>query len=156
MIQTQGRRSLFVALVGIGLTWGIVWLAFWTIVFGIIAVVDPDSIDPGEGPMLMVAILGPMGLLTGVAIGILLSIGSRGRSILDVPLSRVAGLGVVGTAIVQLAYLGHGDASLLANIQMALLFSAFGGVVTTVWLVMARRWSHGRDTSYLQSDTSRK
>lgn len=127
---------------GIGLARAILWLAFWAIAGVIIGIVDPDSIDPGGGPMVMVAIFGPMGLFSGVAFGLLLSIGGRGGTTIDLSLLRAAGWGILGTAIVQLAYLGHGDHGLAAHIKMALLFSVFGGVVTMVWLVMARRWSH--------------
>ena len=125
---------------GIGVAWAVLWLAFWGIVAGVIAVLDPDSIDPGE-PLMFVVIFGPMGLLTGVVFGILLTIRENVRTVADLPLTRVACWGILSTAVVQLAYLGHGDAGLGANIQMALLFAAFGGVVTTVWLLMARRWS---------------
>jgi hypothetical protein len=127
---------------GIGVVWAVLWLAFWGIVAGVIAVLDPDSIDPGE-PLMFVFVFGPMGLLTGVAFGILLTIREKGRIVVDLPMARVAGWGILSTAVVQLAYLGHGDAGLAANIMMALLFAAFGGVVTAVWLVMARRWSRG-------------
>jgi len=126
---------------GIGMAWAMVWLAFWTIIGGIIAVVDPDSIDPGEGTMFIV-IFGPMGLLSGVAFGILLSIAGRVKTLTDLSIARVAAWGILGTAIVQVGYLGHGDQGLAANVTMALLFSASGGLVTTVWLVMARRWLH--------------
>lgn len=73
---------------------------------------------------MLVAIFGSMGLLTGVAFGVLVSIWESGRAVIDLPLTRVAGWGILSTAIVQLAYLGHGDAGLPANIKMALLFSA--------------------------------
>lgn len=79
-------------------------------------------------------------LFSGVAFGTLLSIGDRGRTIAGLSLIRVAGWGTLGCAIVQLAYLNHGDVGLAANIKMALLFCAFGGGVTVVRLVMARRW----------------
>jgi len=127
---------------GIGVAWATLWLAFWASVLGMIAIVDPDSIDPGE-PLMFAFVFGPMGLLTGVAFGMLLTIRERGRTVFDVPMARVAGWGILSTAVVQLAYLGHGDAGLAANIRMALLFAAFGGVVTTAWLVLARRWSRG-------------
>lgn len=138
---------------GIGVTWAIVWLSFWTIVGGSIAVVDPDSIDPGEGSMFIV-IFGSMGFFSGIAFGILLSIAGRGRTITDLSLARVAAWGMLGCAIVQVGYLGHGDQGLAANIQMALLFSAFGGLVTTVWILMARKWSHRRNASYLRGGAS--
>ncbi len=112
----------------------------------IIGIVDPDSIDPGEGPVVVAAIIGPMGLFSGVAFAILLSITGNGRADFDVSLTRAAGCGVLGSAVVQLAYLGHGDLGLAANIKMALLFCVVGGVVAMVWLGMARRWSHWRSS----------
>lgn len=132
---------------GIGLAWAILWLAAWAIVVVVIRIVDPDSIDAGEGPMVMATILGPMGLFSGIAFGLLLSIWGRGRNAIDHSLIHVAGLGILGSAIVQLAYLDHGDLGLAANIKMALLFCVLGGVVTTVWLVMARRWNRQGDYS---------
>ena len=51
---------------------------------------------------------------------------------------------ILGSAIVQMAYLGHGDAGLVANIKMALLFSAIGGVIAIAWLAIARAWLHWR------------
>ena len=131
---------------GIGLAWATLWLALWAIVVVMIGVLDPDSIDPGEGPMVMLSILGPMGLFSGVAFGILLSTADRGRAGIDRSTIRVAGCGILATAIVQLPYLGHGDQGLTANIQMALLFCAFGGLVTLAWLVMTRWSSHRRSS----------
>lgn len=128
---------------GIGLAWAILWGAFWTIVMVIIGIVDPDSIDPGDSSAAAAA-LGSMGLFSGVLFGMLLSIGSRGRADIEPSLARVIAWGVLGSAIVQLAYLGHGDQGLAANIKMALLFSALGGVVTGAWLLMTRTWSRWR------------
>ena len=129
-------------ILGVACAWGILWLAFWTILGMIIGAVDPDSIDPGE-PAGMLAVLGPMGFLSGVAFGSLLAIGARGTAVKP-SLTRAGGLGILGTAIVQLAYLGHGDQGLLANLQMALLFSVIGGLVTVVWFVVTRTWSRWR------------
>jgi hypothetical protein len=129
---------------GIGVGWGIVWLACWAIVITVIGIFDPDSIDPGEGPMVMLTILGPMGFLSGVAVGTLLTIGARGRTAVHPSVVRSGWQGFLGTAIVQMAYLGHGDAGLLANLRMALLFSVIGSVVTVACLFLARTWSRRR------------
>ena len=45
-------RSLHVV-VGIGLTWGILWSALTITAGTIIGVIDPDSIDPGEEPIVL-------------------------------------------------------------------------------------------------------
>ncbi len=132
---------------GIGLVWTLVWGLFLVIVGLAIAIAQPHSIGPGEGPLVAAAVLGPMGLFSGIAFGILLKLGGRGRTSLEQPLTRVVAWGVLGTAIVQLAYLDHGDLGLVANIQEALLFSAFGGLVTIVWFLMARGWSQWRATA---------
>ena len=133
---------------GIGVAWTTLWLGFWMIFFGIVGLLDPDSIDPGESAPGMAAIFGPMGLLTGLVFGVMLV--RSGKSTGDAPWTPVAGWGLLATAIVQVLYLGHGDAGLAANTLMALLFTAFGCLVTTVWLAIAR--SRGR-RSALPSST---
>jgi hypothetical protein len=125
---------------GIGAAWASLWLAFWALVGAIVGIADPDSIDPGE-PMAMLAVFGSMGFLSGLAFGGLLAIRARGSAPMHPSLRRAGGLGILGTAIVQLAYLGHGDQGLLANLQMALLFSLIGGIVTVAWFGLAKVWS---------------
>ena len=78
----------------------------------------------------MIAIIGPMGLFSGVAFALLLR--ARRGAMADVSLMRCADLGFLATAIVQVAYLGHGDAGLAANIKMAVLFSVIGGVIAMI------------------------
>jgi hypothetical protein len=135
VVKASGR------VVGIGLTWATLWAEWWAIVFLMITLVDPDTIDPGEGPLAVAPVLGSMGLLSGIAFGILLSIAGRGGKSIDLSVTREAGLGVLGSAVAQLAYLDHGDMGLVHNLKQALLFAAFGGIVTMAWLVIARRWS---------------
>ena len=132
--NTTLRRVL-----GIGVTWAFLWLVLWAMVGVIIGIADPDSIDPGDASGLMI-VFGSMGLLTGISFGSILSFGGRDRAIVDLPLIRAVASGILACAIVQVAYLGHGDQGLIANIKMALLFSAIGGIVTVVWLVIAQRW----------------
>lgn len=137
------RRAAILRVLGIGLSWGSVWLVLSSMVGTVIGVVDPDSIDPGEGGM-FVLIFGPMGLLSGIVLGILLSLRGRGRELSDLPLLRATMWGVVASAIGQIFYLNHGDQGLLANIQLALVFAAFGGVVTTIWFFLMGWWSKER------------
>ena len=130
---------------GTAVVWAGLWLGFWTILGTIIRIIDPESIDPGE-PVGMIAVLGPMGFFSGVAFGTLLAIGARDPAAVEPSLARAGVLGILGTAVVQLAYLGHGDQGLLANLQMALLFSVIGGLVTVVWFVVTRKWSYRRSS----------
>jgi hypothetical protein len=130
-------------LVGIGLTWGALWLVTAILVGVGIGIADPDSVDPGE-PAGLILVMGPMGFLCGLGFGILATSVERRARLSDLSIPRAASCGALGTAIVQIFYLGHGDAGLLANLQMALVFSCFGGVISVGWLVIARRWSYSR------------
>lgn len=87
---------------GIGLTWGILWAAIGTAVALVIGVLDPDSIDPGESPIIMGAIIGFVGLVSGVGFGILLSVGESRKAIRDLSLSRAAMWGILGSAALPL------------------------------------------------------
>jgi hypothetical protein len=124
----------------IGLEWAGLWLTAMMILGLIIAGVDPDSIDPGEGPVGAGVIIGPMGFLSGIAFATILRIGGE-LSASRVSLARATTSGFLGSAIAQVPYLGHGDRGLAANVQMALMFAAFGAVVAMVWLVVGRWWS---------------
>jgi hypothetical protein len=132
------RRAL-----AISLTWGLLWFTLLAVNLSAVIVRAPSNLDPGEA-QLFVLIFGSMSLLSGIAFAIILSLAERTRTVLDLPFLRTMLWGFLATAIVQSFYLGHGDQGLLANIQMALIFSVFGGVVTAVWLLLARWWVRAR------------
>ena len=139
-METKALRQVLV----IGLSWALVWAVFWTIASTAIAMLDPDSIDPGE-PVMMVAILGSMGVFSGIAFSLLLVFWGRGTPT-ELSVGRVAVRGLLSSAIVQVGYLNHGDLGLMANIKEALLLAALGGVVTMVWLAVARAWLRWRSS----------
>lgn len=87
---------------GVGLTFGLMWAAFIAVIGVVIGVVDPDSIDPGEGPLVAGAIIGFNGFVAGVAFGILLSLSATRKNILDLSLIRVAALGALAGAALPL------------------------------------------------------
>ena len=121
----------------IGLVWSLVWVVAVSLLGAVIAIVDPASIDPGEEYMGLV-IFGPMGFLSGAVFAMLLSIGRAGRRDVDRSMAAIVACGLVGTAIAQVPYLGHGDQGPAANIKLALIFCVFGGIVATIWLAIAR------------------
>ena len=123
---------------GLGLAWGTLWVIVGMAVATTIGIADPDSIDPGDMSGLAM-IAGSMGVLSGVVFALLSARADSVPAAWSIP--RVALWGTLATAIVQVAYLGHGDAGLVANIQMALVFCAVGGVIAVAWLVLARGWS---------------
>ena len=61
-------------------------------------VVDPAQIDPGEGAIDLGPLIGLAGFACGVVCGSLLSIAERGKTFLELPLSRVAIWGVLVSA----------------------------------------------------------
>jgi hypothetical protein len=123
----------------IALGWGALWLAIWLAICGTIGVVDPDSLDPGDWEGLLV-IMAPMGLVSGLVFALLATRAACGGAPSSLPPARAMGWGVLATALVQVLYLGHGDAGLLANLGQALLFSVGGGIVTLLWSLIARRF----------------
>lgn len=124
----------FRPLPGIAMTWAFLWFTGMAVVGVTIGIVDPDSIDPGE-PLQFVFVMGPMAFFSGLAFAFLLL---RNR-VMSPSLVRAIGYGILGSALVQIPYLGHGDVGLVANMIMAMVFAAFGGLVSVVWFVLARK-----------------
>lgn len=143
MKAPYGERLWRVA--GIGVGWAAVWILTWILAVTIIGFADPDSIDPGEESFLLWSgIFGPMGFLSGIVFGLLLSVGRPGWTYTGLSLTRAAACGVLGSALAQIPYLGHGDQGLVANLKMAAMFAAFGGVIAIVWAAAAKAWIRKR------------
>ena len=83
---------------GIGVTWGAVWAAIFAALAVIIGLVDPDSIDPGEGPIRVAGIGAVFGFVSGAGFGVLLSLAEGGKAIRDLSVGRAALWGMLGTA----------------------------------------------------------
>jgi hypothetical protein len=133
-----------------GLLWAGLWLLFWTLVLGIVCIVDPETIEPGEGQVAF-AVLGSMGLLSGIVFGFLVSIAGRRRATVRRSRLRVVGLGLLASALVQAAFLDHGDRGLVANLTTALLLTLSGGGMTVIWHRLAQHaapWQHSPDGSW--------
>lgn len=85
-------------IVSIGLTWGTLWGFLMFLTGLIIGIVDPDSIDPGESPVVIGAILGGMGLVCGALFGILLSVAERRKTIAELSVVRAGVWGAIAAA----------------------------------------------------------
>ncbi len=87
---------------GLGLTWSVAWAALFALLAVIIGVVDPDSIDPGEGPLRVAGIGALFGFISGTAFGAVLSM-TEGRGVLrGLSVWRAALWGAIGTAVFPL------------------------------------------------------
>src|SRR5262245_24003485 len=80
---------------GIGMTWGILWAVVVGTSGTIIGLIDPDSIDPGEEPIVLAGMSGLVGFICGVVFASFVSIVERRKAILELSLSRVAVWGIV-------------------------------------------------------------
>jgi len=128
------KRSLRGDLTNAG-TWAAIWFAGAMLVGGVIGIVDPDSIDPGDTAG-MAMVMGLMAVLSGAVFAALLRVADP-RPV-GPRMSKALACGFMATALVQTALLGHGDAGLMANLGMALVMCAFGVVVTVCWLALRR------------------
>ena len=119
--------------------WAAIWFVGAMLVGGVIGIVDPDSFDPGDTSG-MAMVMGVIGVLSGAAFSALVRIADHRLAGPRCMSNRaILACGFAGTAIVQTALLGHGDAGLTANVSMALGMCAFGVVVTACWIVLRRR-----------------
>ncbi len=87
---------------GLSATWGIVWAAIFAVLIFIVALFDPDSIDPDEGLLLVAGIGAVYGFASGAAFGVLLSLGESGKSILGLSPARGALWGALASAVYPL------------------------------------------------------
>ena len=87
---------------GMGVTWGITWGAVFATLGLIVGIVDPDSIDPGEGPLRIAAIGAFYGAITGAAFSVLLSVAERRRAITELSVGRAALWGAISAAFYPL------------------------------------------------------
>ena len=58
---------------GIATTWGVSWGLIGAALSIITGIVDPPSIDAGEGPLRMAAIFGAVGAMSAFAFGLVMS-----------------------------------------------------------------------------------
>jgi hypothetical protein len=85
-----------------GIVWMVLWGAIGAALSIVVGIVDPPSIDPGEGPVDLARILGGVGGASGVVFGLLLAVAERHKTVADVPLLRAMAWGVVAGAALPL------------------------------------------------------
>jgi len=89
-------------LLGTGLTWGVGWAVVGAVIWTVTRVLDPGSIDQGEGILPISGILGTVGFVSGIAFGVLLSLSESRKRILELSLARAAVWGIAGAAVFPL------------------------------------------------------
>jgi hypothetical protein len=120
---------------GIGATWGILWAILGAALSIVVGIIDPDSIDAGEGPVRVGAILGGIGLVSGTLFGAFLVLAESGRAILDLSLVRTSMWGILGSAAVPL---------LTGRQDQVFVMCPVGAVVAMASVAITRRWERRR------------
>lgn len=87
---------------GIGVTWGALWVVIGLVVFTAFAIFDPEDIDPGEGLARVLPIFGLVGFLSGLGFAVWLSLAERRRTLHQLPLWRVGLWGLLGGVAIPL------------------------------------------------------
>ena len=96
-----GIRKLLAAL-NIGIAWGAAWAALFALLSIVIGIVDPDSIDAGEGPVRIGGIGLVVGFMSGATFASILAFAENRKSIRDISLLRAALWGAVAGAALPL------------------------------------------------------
>lgn len=86
----------------LGLVWMVLWATTGALLSIVVGIVDPPSIDPGEGPVALAKLLGGIGGASGIVFGLLLAGGERHRSVTDLSLLRAAAWGAAAGAVLPL------------------------------------------------------
>jgi hypothetical protein len=118
-------------ILGMGLTWAVLWAAFGALLGLAVGAVDPASIDPGESPLLAGAILGLVGFISGAGCGILIAFGERGKPLVQLSLARAALWGTLAAAAWPLLT-GVDD-------RMVYILCPLGAVLSVASVALARR-----------------
>ena len=118
-------------MLGIGLTWGVAWGLIGTLLGVIVGVVDPDSMDPGENALMVGALIGIVGFISGVAFSGVISFAERRKTARDLSVGRAALWGFVGAAGLPLLT--------TMNDQVLLVTGPLGAVFAAACVALARR-----------------
>ena len=116
---------------GIGLSWSIVWGVVFATLGLIAGIVRPEDIDPGEGPVVVIGTGLLVGFVSGAVFGIILSFAENRKAILDLALIRVALWGMLAAAVWPLLTIVHDS--------MMVIVCPLGAICALAAVAIARR-----------------
>jgi hypothetical protein len=123
---------------GVGLTWALVWLAFWASLRVLFRSPALESATPGQ----LVRGFVFTALLLGIPFGVALEIASRGRRASELSLVRTLTCACLACALVQILQMLYFDRDLGlglgGSVRLALAWCVFGQFVTILWHAAAR------------------
>jgi hypothetical protein len=83
---------------GMGAIWSVAWAGIFAAIWVVVGIVDPDSIDPGEGPLGVARIGAIFGFVSGIAFGVTLAMADGRKVLRSLSVGRAALWGAIGTA----------------------------------------------------------
>ena len=89
-------------ILGVAITWGAVWAAVFALIAFVIGLIDPDSIDAGEGPLDVSGVGAVFGAVSGIVFGVVLALAEGRRTLKELSLLRVGLWGAAATAVYPL------------------------------------------------------
>jgi hypothetical protein len=87
---------------GIGVTWGVMWVGLGLVVSLVIGALRPGDIGSGEGMKTVLPVFGLVGFLSGLGFAAWLSVAERRRTLDQLSLFRVALGGLLGGVAIPL------------------------------------------------------
>jgi hypothetical protein len=109
--------------IGVGVTWAVLWALIALVIGLVIGVLDPDSIDPGESPPAMAAIVGAVGFICGLLFSAILALAEDRKTLRDLSPLRAALWGAIGSAALPLLT-GMQDSVALNTVPLGVLFAS--------------------------------
>src|SRR5262249_27873222 len=116
---------------GMGLTWAVAFAAFFLTLTSALGFFDPDSIDPGETPMLFARIGALVGFVAGSTFGVLLSFVEARKRILNLSLMRAGLWGAIASSLFPLLT--------TANDSMIIVMAPVGAILGATSVGIAKR-----------------
>ena len=110
-------------MLGMGITWAVGWAIVMFIIGSTIGIVDPDSIDAGEEPWRLAAIVGFVGFMSGAAFAAIFAGAERRRKIQELSVLRATIWGALGGAVLPLLT-AMNDSVLVNTMPLGAIFAA--------------------------------
>jgi len=142
MINIIKPLRKLLGVMGIGLSWSVMWGLVFAILGLIGGIIRPQDIDPGEGPVVIIGTGLLVGFVSGVVFGIILSFAENRKTLLDLALIRVAIWGMLAAAVWPLLTIVHDS--------MMIILCPLGAACAAGAVALARRAEfHSREQSSL-------
>lgn len=114
-----------------GLTWSFAFAAFFLALTAVIGFFDPDSIDPGESPILFARIGALIGFIVGSTFGVLFSFAEARKRILHLSVVRAGLWGAIASSLFPLLT--------TATDTMIIVMAPIGAILGATSVAVAKR-----------------